>query len=162
MKPVVDRAAVIGASLIAALALLVLPQPLGAVDEDSSGLEARDPDYAAGRRAIEGKQWDEAIQHLARVALRESDNPDVHNLLGFSYRQAGKLDLALAEYERALAIDPRHKGAHEYIGEAYLKMNDLAAATRHLEALRKLCPLSCEQLRDLEREIAQHTGTTRR
>jgi Flp pilus assembly protein TadD len=140
-----------------ALAALFLVTPAGAVeDEVDTALEARDPDYAAGRRALESKQWEEAAQRFARVALRESGNADIHNLLGFSYRQTGKLDLALDHYRRALAIDPRHKGAHEYIGETYLKLGDVAAAERHLATLRNLCPLSCEQLKDLEREVAAY------
>src|SRR3972149_10628655 len=33
------------------------------------------------------------------------------------------MDLAFKYYERALAINPRHRGAHEYVGEAYLSVN---------------------------------------
>ena len=59
-------------------------------------------------------------------------------------------------HRRALSIDPRHKGAHEYIGETYLKVGNLASAEKHLAVLKELCPLSCEQLADLEREIAAY------
>ena len=45
--------------------------------------------------------------------------------------------------------------AHEYIGEAYLMVGDLASAQKHLEALRKICLLPCEEFADLEREIAE-------
>jgi len=62
-------------------------------------------------------------------------------------------ELAFKHYQRALEIDPRHKGAHEYIGEAYLEIGDLASAERHLAILKSLCPLSCEQLEDLQREV---------
>ena len=31
-------------------------------------------------------------------------------------------DKAFVYYEKALSLDPRHKGAHEYIGELYLKL----------------------------------------
>jgi hypothetical protein len=51
-------------------------------------------------------------------------------------------------------LNPRHRGAHEYIGEAYLMAGDLAGAQKHLDALRKLCLLPCDELADLEREIA--------
>jgi Flp pilus assembly protein TadD len=143
---------------IVALAALLHAAPVAAVDETDNALEARDPDYAAGRAALDRKQWDEAAQRLAGVALRESGNADVHNLLGFAYRQSGKFDLALDHYKRALAIDPRHKGAHEYIGETYLKLGDLASAERHLATLRGLCPLSCEPLQDLERAVAAYNA----
>lgn len=53
-------------------------------------------------------------------------------------------------------MNPRHRGAHEYIGEAYLMAGDVASAQKHLEALRAICLLPCEQMRDLEREIAAY------
>jgi hypothetical protein len=78
------------ANLIAALAIVGVPVPLRAVDEDTSPIGARDPDFAAGRTALEGEQWEEAARCFARVALREPDNADARNLLGFSYRQGGQ------------------------------------------------------------------------
>ena len=35
-------------------------------------------------------------------------------------------------YQKALALDPKHRGAHEYIGEAYLTLDDPAKARQHL------------------------------
>jgi Gamma-glutamyltranspeptidase len=56
----------------------------------------------------------------------------------------------------ALAIKPEHRGAHEYIGEAYLMVGDVASAQKHLDALRSICLLPCEELQDLQKAIAQH------
>jgi len=53
-------------------------------------------------------------------------------------------------------LNPRHRGAHEYIGEAYLIKDDLKSAQKHLAALREICSLPCEELTDLEREIASY------
>ena len=86
--------------------------------------------------------------------LRFAGNADLQNYLGYANRHLGRYELAFEHYKRALAIDPRHKGAHEYIGEAYLETGDLASAQRHLATLKNLCPLSCEQLEDLQREVA--------
>jgi len=61
-----------------------------------------------------------------------------------------------ANHSRALAIDLRHKGAHEYIGETYLKLDDLSATQRHLATLRGLCPLPREPLRDLELAVGTY------
>src|SRR5262245_6013542 len=155
---ILEASRALAAGVLALAAMSLVTSARAVEDEIDTALEARDPDYAAGRRALESKQWEEAAQRFARVALRESGNADVHNLLGFSYRQTGRLDLALDHYKRALAIDPRHKGAHEYIGETYLKLGDLAAAERHLATLRSLCPLSCEPLQDLERALAAYNA----
>ena len=140
-----------------ALAALLLAVGAGAAfaDPEDSGAQAeRDPDVVAGRRAIETRDWEEAERRFAKAALRDPGNADLQNYLGYSYRHLGRYELAFEHYKRALAIDPRHKGAHEYIGEAYLETGDLASAERHLAALRNLCPLSCEQLEDLQREVA--------
>jgi Flp pilus assembly protein TadD len=143
-----------------AAALALAAGPLAFADPvEETSIEVRDPDYKAAKGAIERKDWNEALGRLEKVALREPDNADVHNLLGFSQRNLGRYDAAFKHYRRALALDPRHKGAHEYIGESYLKVGDLASAEKHLAALRDLCPLSCEQLKDLEREIAEYKKT---
>ena len=67
--------------------------------------------------------------------------------------KSGDLDNAFTHYKQALALDPKHQGAHEYIGEAYLKTGNLAKAEEHLAALSKLCPTGCEALEDLAEEI---------
>jgi Flp pilus assembly protein TadD len=117
---------------------------------------AVDPDYAAGRKALDTKDWNAAIKSLSSAARRNPANADIHNYLGFAYRKAAKLDLAFKHYKQALSLDPRHRGAHEYIGEAYLMKGDLKSAERHLAALREICRLPCEELTDLEREIANY------
>ena len=141
---------------LAALLALSFPGTALAEAEETTGTAMRDPDYVAGKQAIERKDWPEAIKALGRVGLREPENADVQNLLGFAWRNTGKYNVAFRHYERALALDPRHKGAHEYIGEAYLKVGDLKGAEKHLAVLRELCPQSCEQLKDLEREVEEY------
>jgi Flp pilus assembly protein TadD len=136
------------ALLLAAAAGAVFADP-----EDSDARAARDPDITAGKQALEARNWKEAADRFAKAALRDPGSADLQNYLGYSYRHLGRYELAFEHYKRALAIDPRHKGAHEYIGEAYLKTGDLASAERHLATLRNLCPLSCEQLEDLQREV---------
>ena len=80
----------------------------------------------------------------------------MHNYLGFSYRNLKQMDLALKFYKRSIEINPRHRGAHEYIGEAYLMLNDLPNAEKHLAALRKICLLPCEELADLEKAVKDY------
>jgi Flp pilus assembly protein TadD len=128
--------------------------------ETIPGAAARDPDYAAGKQALERKDWAEAVKRFGQAALRDPDNADLQNYLGFSYRNLGQLDAAFKHYQRALELNPRHRGAHEYAGEAYLMVGDLAGAERHLAALRKICLLGCEELRDLERDIAAYRKRT--
>ena len=132
--------------------------PIAAADpyEADPDLATRDEDYAAGRRAVEKGQWDEAVRLFERSAVRNPDHADLQNVLGFSYRNLKRYDLAFKHYERAIALDPRHRGAHEYIGETYLLTGNLAGAQKHLAALREICLLPCDELKDLERAIARY------
>jgi Flp pilus assembly protein TadD len=126
--------------------------------EDAPEAVRLDPDYAAGKRAIEAKDWSTAIKSLTSAALRDTRNADIQNYLGYAYRQAGQIDLAFQHYQRALQLNPRHRGAHEYIGEAYLIVDNPAKAEEHLAALRKICLIPCEEYADLEQKIAAYRG----
>jgi Flp pilus assembly protein TadD len=143
------------------LAAMVIPLPVFAEpSETKPEAAASDPDYAAGKVALERKDWLEAARRFGQAALRDPDNADLQNYLGYSYRNLGQLDAAFQHYRRALALNPRHRGAHEYAGEAYLMVGDLARAEEHLAALRKICLLPCEELGDLERQIAEYRKKT--
>ena len=124
-------------------------------DSDDQALLA-DQNYAAARVALQAGNTAAALPHLNLALKRFPENADVHNELGFAYRRMKQLDKAFEHYKRALAINPSHRGAHEYIGEAYLMQGDLLSAERHLTALRSICVLPCEELQDLEKAIAEH------
>ena len=138
--------------------------PLAGHTVDSGGSDVPaakvDPDFATGRQAIEKKEWARAIESLNKAAAKDARNADTQNLLGYSYRNNGQMELAFKHYEQALAIDPRHRGAHEYVGEAYLMVKNLAKAEEHLAALNRICTFSCEELRDLRRKVAVYKSTT--
>lgn len=126
-------------------------------DSDDQALLA-DQNYAAARVALEAGNAAAALPHLNLALKRFPENADVHNELGFAYRRMQQLDKALEHYKHALAINPSHRGAHEYIGEAYLMLGDVLSAERHLATLRSICMLTCEELRDLEKAITEHRG----
>ncbi|OLB48025.1 MAG: hypothetical protein AUH99_14255 [Candidatus Rokubacteria bacterium 13_2_20CM_2_70_11] len=152
------------ALVCAALAAGTPSSPAANPEETNPDAVALDPDYAAGRQALERKDWGEAAKRLGRAVLRDPDNADLHNDLGFAHRKLGQLDPAFAHYRRALELNPRHRGAHEYAGEAYLMVGNVAKAEEHLAALRRICAPPCEELADLERAIAayrQKAGATR-
>jgi Flp pilus assembly protein TadD len=112
----------------------------------------------SAREAIKAQKWQPALSEL-RIALREEPrNADVHNLLGYAYRKQAQPDLpkAFEHYKRAIELNPKHKGAHEYIGEAYLMDKKPAEAERHLALLEQICGnKTCEEYSDLAKAIAQ-------
>ena len=129
-------------------------------EEDDAGL---DPEYARARQALEAKDWRAAIGLLNSAALRDTRNPDIQNYLGFAYRSSGELALAFRHYHRALQLNARHRGAHEYLGEAYLMIGNLDKANEHLALLRKICLIPCAEAGLLEKKISDHiAGTIRK
>jgi len=143
--------------------VLLTPFAARAVDtEENPVAAALDPDYAAGKKAIEAKQWNEAIAALSSAALRDTRNADIQNYLGYAYRNAGQLEAAFRYYERALALSPRHRGAHEYVGEAYLIVNNLTKAEEHLAALGRICLIPCEEFDELKEKIEAYKRSGKR
>jgi tetratricopeptide (TPR) repeat protein len=120
-------------------------------DEEGPAL---DPDYAAGRKAVEARDWPAAIRSLNSAALRDTRNADIQNYLGYAYRSSGDLALAFRHYHRALQLNARHRGAHEYLGEAYLMAGNAVKAKEHLELLAKICLIPCPEYAILEKKIA--------
>jgi Flp pilus assembly protein TadD len=139
------------------LGLAVLPGAALADPTDEAPEAGQlDPDYAAGKAAIAAKDWNGAIRSLSSAALRDTRNADIQNYLGYAYRQSGQLQPAFTHYQKALQLNPRHRGAHEYIGEAYLIANNPAKAEEHLAALQRICLIPCEEYEDLKKAIADY------
>jgi len=124
--------------------------------EETPGGAAQGSDYALGRKAVEAKDWAGAIRLLSRAAIQDDRNPDLETLLGYAYRNLRRFDEAFRHYRGALRLNPRHRGAHEYIGEAYLMVRDLPKAEEHLAALQQICLVPCEEHADLARAIAAY------
>lgn len=146
---------------IVCMALLALLPAAQAADEPPPARNApaaSNDHLAMARKAIDAQNWSVAEREL-NVALKESpQNADVYNLLGYTSRKRSNPDLAKAfqYYNMALKIDPQHKGAHEYIGEAYLMDHKPQEAQVHLVALEKICGTGCEEYQDLAKAIADY------
>src|SRR6266849_5257290 len=117
---------------------------------------ALDPDFAAGKRAIVAGDWNGAIKALTSAGLRDDRNADIQNYLGYAYRRLRQFDPAMRHYRQALALNPRHRSAHEHLGEAYLVQGDLTKAEEHLTALERICLIPCDEYDDLRRAIAKY------
>ena len=144
-------------ALLAALTLLEQPAvAAGGGGGDSLPAASEDPDYAAGKRAVEAMNWQAALDSFNKVVAKDPSNADAHTYLGYTYRKSGKLDQAFKEYDEALRLEPRHRGAHEYVGEAYLMTDNLAKAEEHLKALDRICFFGCEEYSELKKAVADY------
>ena len=133
--------------IVLGLVLAAAPLPVLAAGGGGGGggepTRPIDPDYTAAVKAIKADQYPAAIRLLQGVTTRDATNADAYNWLAYATRKNGDPAAAIPLYEKALAIDPDHRGAHEYIGEAYLQLDNLAKAKEHLARLDKLCWLPC-------------------
>ena len=138
-----------------AVAFLCLSASIAMANLGDSDDEATySPGFTEGKAAIEAQDWATAIIALSKTAEEYPDSADTQNFLAYAYRKSGNLEAALEHYQRALEIDPSHKHAHEYLGEAYLMKDELASAEKQLEALAKICtPIPCEEYKELKRAI---------
>jgi Tfp pilus assembly protein PilF len=140
------------------LAGCLLAAPAGAAD---TGPAVSQPNVSErldlAREAIQKQDWKRSLAELNLALREEPRNADVHNLLGYTYRKqaAPNLPKAFEHYKRALGLNPKHKGAHEYIGEAYLMDKKPQEAEKHLAELEKICGnKTCEEYADLAKAIA--------
>jgi tetratricopeptide (TPR) repeat protein len=115
-----------------------------------------DPEFKAGKRALAAEDWNGAIVALERAALRAPLNADIQNYIGYAYRRLRQLGPAIGHYQHALILNPRHRSAHEHLGEAYLVLGEPASAEQLLTALENLCLIPCEEYGDLRRAIAAY------
>lgn len=125
----------------------------GGADRETLPSTPEDPEYTAAVRAIKAGDFPGAIGLLEGVVARDRTNADAYNWLAYAIRRNGDPAKAIPLYRQALALDPKHKGAHEYIGEAYLTLDDLARAKEHLARLDSLCFFPCSQYRDLKKAV---------
>ncbi len=109
---------------------------------------------------IDDEEYQAAIVLLEQARAEEPDNADVLNWLGYSHRKLGEQETALDFYMAALAQEPDHLGANEYLGELYLEMNDLPKAEERLAVLAAACDSDCEEYEDLAAEIAEFKAAT--
>jgi len=118
----------------------------------------RDTTLDRARDAIAQKDWAAAQAVLRDAVARDPQNADYHNLYAYSVRKGPNPDMSLVfkEYNAALSIDPKHKGAHEYLGEAYLMVGNVDKAKEHLGQLDKICFFGCNEFNELKASISDY------
>ena len=140
------------------LLAFVLTVGLGsaAMAAGSSSTSSKPSELADAETAIGVGDYNRAIGLLEKVIADDPQNADAWNFLGFSQRNLKRLDQALDAYRKALAIDPEHLGANEYLGELYLQTGDLAKAKERLEKLDDACTFGCDEFDDLQQAIEEY------
>lgn len=108
-----------------------------------------DTKYFQAVGLINQARYTEAIVELKTMAANIGPHPDVLNYLGYSHRKTGQFVKAEAYYLTALAVDPNHLGANEYLGELYVQTGQMDKARVQLAKLENLCSFGCVQEAEL-------------
>jgi len=108
--------------------------------------------YEQGRALAKQGHYDWALEVLA--AIENQNDPHVLNYIGYSNRKAGRLEIGITFYRKALAIDPDFVLAREYLGEGYVAAGRIDLAKAELAEIAKRCGKTCEEYKDLSKAIA--------
>jgi len=125
-----------------------------AVDDEVTPDNAANPDFSAVKALVDAGAFDQALPKLIVLDQQSPNNPDLLNLMGFTYRKTGHTDEALDYYNRALNLEPKHLGDNEYLGELYLELKQPDKAKERLAVLKSACG-DCEEYQDLKTKIDQ-------
>lgn len=103
------------------------------VKADQSGFNDDDL-YKAAREFAYAGQYENAIRVL-QLASNQND-PRILNYLGYSNRKAGRMELGMSFYKKALQADENYILARSYMGQALIEQGDVNAAKVQLVEIR--------------------------
>lgn len=78
-----------------------------------------------------------AEQIFQRIAAEHGDSGSLHVLIGRAYRDADDLPSAIAQFQKALTIDPRTPHANYFLGLARLSQNEWRPTPEAADSIRK-------------------------
>jgi Flp pilus assembly protein TadD len=90
--------------------------------------------FEAARELAYAGQYENAIKVL-KVAANQND-PRILNYMGFANRKAGRVDLAMTYYKKALAIDGNYLLARSYMGQGLIVQGKVEEARAQLIEIR--------------------------
>ena len=142
----------------ASATLLALLAAQAAFASDDTPAKPSDPYLEKFEAAKARQDWAAAAATMKGALAAKPDNADYHSLYAYSLRKGGTKDMSLVfeQYNEALRIDPKLRAAHEYLGEAYLMVGNVAKAKDELAALDKLCFFGCSEYTELKSAISQY------
>ena len=121
------------------------------VPEESSNLD-QDSLYHAGQALAYAGKYEDAIRVLNRAP--DQRDPRVLNMLGYSHRKSGNIELAMVHYQKAIDQNPDYSLVREYLGEAYLQLGMLEKAREQLSEIERICSgRTCNEYQELAKLI---------
>ena len=93
------------------------------------------------------KHYKKAIGYLLKYNKEFPADPNTLNYLGFTHRKVGDYENAEIYYSMGLALDPKHVGINEYMGELFVVTNRLDKAKERLAVLKDC---NCKEYKELK------------
>ena len=104
-----------------------------------------------GKKDKAQSKYEKAFKLLVKSNKKNPNEANTLNYLGFTSRKLGDFENGEKYYLQGLAIDPKHRGINEYLGELYVATNRIDLANERLEVL-KGC--NCEEYEQLKAVIS--------
>jgi tetratricopeptide (TPR) repeat protein len=79
----------------------------------------QDEGFDVGRQAYEVSDYSRAARILQEAASKNPQNAEIYLLLAKTYSEMQQHDAAIANAEKAVALDPQNSVYHEWLGRAY-------------------------------------------
>ncbi len=115
-----------------------------------------DPLFQTGMQLIAEDKPAAAIEKLNQVIELKPEFAEAWNHRGNAYSDLGEEDRALADYERAIILNPYEFGTLESIGEIWMSRSDYRKAAEYFRRALDLNPnraQAAEALQELERKL---------
>ena len=93
------------------------------------------------------KHYKKAIGYLLKYNKEFPADPNTLNYLGFTHRKVGDYENAEIYYSMGLALDPKHVGINEYMGELFVVTNRIDKAKERLAVLKDC---NCKEYKELK------------
>ena len=140
--------------LVLILSLILSINAHAAGSDDSSSYVPKPKSFKEAVSLIKSGKYNDAVEAFEIILKnkKNSKNPDILNEYAFALRKSGNLGKAETFYNKALNIDPNHKGALEYIGELYV---DTKRMDKAKQTLIKLENCKCPEYAELKSYIDQ-------
>ena len=126
-----------------------------AAGSDDDNTIAKPRAYKNAIKLIKKEDYSKAITVLEKILgkTKYQKDPDILNEYAFALRKSGDLEKAEIFYNKALDINPGHKGALEYLGELYV---DTKRKDKANQLLSKLKNCKCEEYSELKNYITNN------
>lgn len=111
--------------------------------------------YEIGQIFKLNNDFDNSIKYLKEAVSLDNMQKDYYKALGEAYIQVKKFDEAVNELHYALRFDPNDYGVCKNLVACYKSMKKPSKAKKLLNRFAQNCAYDSEQMRDIQREIAE-------